>query len=149
MRSFLVHPRLRIATLAVASFGAASRGLAYLEAPNTPLTTYLDYFVPLGAWAAVWFAAAVLVIVGIFHRVLARWALSLVSSMWLVWAISYFTATLLGDQSRGWVTGSGFIVISAYTWILTAMMDNTGPPHPGPVIPDEEGQADPDLSKGS
>lgn len=146
MRGFSAHPRLRIATLAVASYGAASRGLAYLEDPNTSLTTYVDNFVPLWAWAVVWLAAAVLVFVGIFHSVLARWALSLTSGLWLVWAISYFTATLLGDQSRGWVTGSGFIVIAAYTWIMAAMMDNTGPPPPR--LPDKEGQADPDLSKG-
>ena len=148
MRDLSDHPRLRVAALAVASYGAASRGLAYLEAPNTSLTTYLDYFVPLWAWSAVWLTAAVLVLVGIFHRVFARWAMSLASGLWLVWAISYFAATLFGDQHRGWVTGSGFVVIAAYTWILAAMMDNTGPP-PGPVIPDVEGQDDPEISKGS
>lgn len=147
MRDFSAHPRLRIATLAVASYGAASRGLAYLEDPNTSLTTYVDNFVPLWAWSAVWLAAAGLILVGIFHRVFARWALSLTSGLWLVWAISYFAATLTGDQHRGWVTGSGFLVISAYTWIMAAMMDNTGPPPPR--LPDEEDQADPDLSKGS
>ena len=146
MRDFSAHPRLRVAVLAVASYGAASRGLAYLEDPNTSLTTYVDNFVPLWAWAAVWLAAAVMVLVGIAHRVFARWAMSLTSGLWLVWAISYFWATLLGDQHRGWVTGSGFIVIAAYTWIMAAMMDNTGPPPPR--LPDKEGQADPDLSKG-
>lgn len=137
MRSFAQHPRFRVAALTVFSYGAVTRGLAYIDPPDTGLTTFVDALVPLHIWAAVWITAGIAMLAGIWHRDIARWALSLGATMWLVWAASYMWATLVGDSSRGWVTGSAMIVIAGAMYITAALAASVGPP-PGPVIPDRE-----------
>ena len=89
MRSFTQHPKMRVAALCVFAYGAIARGLAYIDAPSTGLTTFVDKLVPLTVWAIVWITAGVLIFAGIWHRIIARWAMSLGSSLWLVWGISY------------------------------------------------------------
>lgn len=136
MRDFTRHPKMRVATLAVISSGVTARGLAYVDAPSTGLTTFVDKLVPLQVWAVVWIAAGVLVAAGIWHHVIARWAIALSSSLWLVWGISYMWATIIGDQSRGWVTGATMLTLGGLMLICGGLMDEQGPP-PGPVVPDE------------
>lgn len=137
MRDFTRHPKMRVAALSVISYGVIARGLAYVDAPSTSLTTFVDKIVPLQVWAAVWIAAGVLVAAGIWHRVISRWAIALSSSLWLVWGISYMWATIIGDQSRGWVTGAAMLSLGGLMLICGALMDEQGP-LPGPVIPPEE-----------
>ena len=137
MRSFTQHPKMRVAALCVFAYGAIARGLAYIDAPSTGLTTFVDKLVPLTVWAIVWITAGVLIFAGIWHRIIARWAMDLGSSLWLVWGISYMWATIIGDQSRGWVTGAAMLTISGAMLISGALMDSEGQP-PGPVIPPEE-----------
>lgn len=138
MRDFTTHPRLRVAALCVFAYGAVTRGLAYLDAPTTGLTTFVDALVPLPAWAAAWITAGALMVTGIWHRVIARWSLSLGATMWFVWGLSYMWATVVGDSSRGWVTGAAMFTIAGAMWICAGLADHVGPP-PGPVIPDPGG----------
>ena len=137
MRSFTYHPKMRVAALCVFAYGALARGLAYIDAPSTGLTTFVDKLVPLTVWAIVWITAGVLIFAGIWHRIIARWAMSLGSSLWLVWGTSYMWATVIGDQSRGWVTGAAMLTLGGAMLISGALMDSEGPP-PGPVISPEE-----------
>lgn len=139
MRAFEpTHPRLRVAALVVFGYGALSRGLGYIDAPKTGLTTFVDALVPLHVWAAVWIAAGTLIVAGIWHRLIARVALGLGGTLWAVWGLSYMWATLIGDQSRGWFTGSTMLTLAGAMYICAALADSAGPP-PGPVIPDGEG----------
>lgn len=138
MRDFELHPRLRVAALAISASGAALRGLAYIDAPYTRFTTFIDAWIPLHAWSFVWIGAGALMLAGIWHRIVARWALSLGVALWGAWAISYTASWIFGDQSRGWVTAGVFALASGLTWIIASLADSVGPP-PGPVIPDDEG----------
>ena len=137
MRSFTYHPKMRVAALCVFAYGAIARGLAYIDAPSTGLTTFVDKLVPLTVWAIVWITAGVLIFAGVWHRIIARWAMALGSSLWLVWGLSYMWATVIGDQSRGWVTGAAMLTLGGAMLISGALMDSEGPP-PVPVIPPEE-----------
>ena len=137
MRSFTQHPKMRVAALCVFAYGAIARGIAYIDAPSTGLTTFVDKLVPLTVWAIVWITAGVLIFAGIWHRIIARWAMALGSSLWLVWGTSYMWATVIGDQSRGWVTGAAMLTLGGAMLISGALMDSEGPP-PGPVILPEE-----------
>lgn len=132
------HPRLRVAALASFGCGAIVRGIAYTGTTTTGgLTTFVDALVPLHVWAVVWVAAGTLMLAGIWHRVIARWALSLGGTLWAVWGLSYVTATLVGDAPRGWVTGSTLLTLAAAMYICAALADSAGPPR-GPVIRDSE-----------
>ena len=137
MRSFTYHPKMRVAALCVFAYGAIARGLAYIDAPSTGLTTFVDKLVPLTVWAIVWITAGVLIFAGVWHRIIARWAMALGSSLRLVWGLSYMWATVIGDQSRGWVTGAAMLTLGGAMLISGALMDSEGPP-PGPVISPEE-----------
>lgn len=129
MRAFEpLHPKLRIAALSVLSFGAISRGLAYVNAPRTSYTTFVDAMVPLQVWAFVWICAGLLLLAGIWHRVVARWALSFGGSLWAVWGLSFYLSWIIGDQSRAWVTAGGFITIAGLMFIIAALTDSVGPP---------------------
>lgn len=135
MRDFSLHPRLRVTALTVCAAGVTIRGLAYIDAPTTRYTTFVDALVPLHMWAFVWIGAGVLIFAGIWHRVIARWALSSGASLWAVWALSFTLSWLIGDQSRAWVTAGAMATVAGMMWIVASLADSVGPP-PGPVIPD-------------
>ena len=139
MRAFEpLHPKLRVAALVTFSSGATARGVAYTGTTTTGgLTTFVDAVVPLHVWAAVWIAAGALMVAGIWHRVIARIALNLGGTLWAVWGLSYMAATIVGDSSRGWVTGSLILTLAGAMYICAALADSAGPP-PGPVIPDRK-----------
>lgn len=138
MRAFEpTHPRLRVTALAVFAYGSVARGLAYIDPPQTGLTTFVDALVPLHVWAVVWIAAGTLMVAGIWHRGIARVAINLGGTLWAVWGLSYMWATLIGDQSRGWVTGALMLTLAGAMYICAALADSTGPP-PGPVMSDKE-----------
>lgn len=142
MRGYDLHPKLRVTALSVYAGGVAIRGLAYLDAPpSTQFTTFVDAVVPLQVWALVWMGTGALLLAGIWHRVVARWALSIGASLWAVWALSYTLSWIVGDQSRAWVTAGAMATIAGSMWITAALADSVGPP-PGPVITDDgEGDA--------
>ena len=129
MRAFEpLHPRLRIAALSVFAYGAISRGLAYVNAPSTSFTTFVDAVVPLKVWAFVWIGAGLLILAGIWHRVVARWALSFGGSLWAVWGLSFYLSWIFDEQHRGWVTAGGFVTIAGIMFIIAALADSVGPP---------------------
>lgn len=134
-----LHPRLRIAALAIVASGAVARGAAYVDQPTTGgLTTFVDALVPLHLWAIVWIAAGAMVLAGIWHRVVARYALAFTAMLWGIWGLSYMSATVFGDSSRGWVTGALILNVAGLTIIVAALADTVGPPRE-PVIPDRRG----------
>lgn len=137
MRAFEpLHPRLRIAALAIVAAGAAARGCAYIDQPSTGgLTHFIDALVPLHLWAIVWIAAGVMVLAGVWQRVLARYALAFTAMLWGIWGLSYMSATVFGDSSRGWVTGALILNVAGLTIIVAALADTVGPPRE-PVILD-------------
>lgn len=129
MRAFEPHhPKLRITALVIVAAGAIVRGVAYFGRPTTGgLTHFIDAIVPLHVWAVVWIAAGITVLVGIWHRVIARYALAFVSMLWAIWGLSYMTATIFGDASRGWVTGALILNLAGLTIIVAALADTVGP----------------------
>ena len=134
-----LHPRLRIAALSIVAAGAAARGVAYVNQPSTGgLTHFIDALVPLHLWAFVWIAAGATVLAGVWHRVVARYALAFTAMLWGIWGLSYMSATVFGDSSRGWVTGALILNVAGLTIIIAALADAVGPP-PGPVIFDQGG----------
>ncbi|WP_206473626.1 hypothetical protein [Dietzia sp. KRD202] len=140
MRAFEpLHPKLRVAALAIVSAGAIARGVAYVDQPSTGgLTHFIDALVPLHVWAVVWIVAGVTVLAGIWHRVIARYALAFVSMLWGIWGLSYMTASLIGDASRGWVTGALILNVAGLTIIVAALADTVGPQRE-PVIFNQRG----------
>lgn len=137
MRAFEpLHPKLRIAALVGCAYGAVNRGLAYAQTTSTPFTTFVDALVPLQVWAWVWIGAGLAMLVGIWHRVVARWALSLGGSLWVVWGLSFYASWLVGDQTRGWVTAGAFVAIGWLMFIIAALADSVGPGRK-PVMPEQ------------
>lgn len=127
MRDFAHHPRLRVTALSVCAAGSIIRGIAYVDAPLTRYTTFVDALVPLHVWGIVWVTAGALMLVGIWHRVVARWALSIGASLWAVWALSYLVSWMVGDQPRAWVTAGALAVVAGLMWIVASLADSTGP----------------------
>ena len=136
MRAFEpLHPRLRIAALAIVASGAVARGAAYVGQPTTGgLTTFVDAIVPLHVWAIVWITAGVCLVAGIWHRVVARYALAFTATLWAAWGLSYMWATVAGDAPRGWVTGSLMLTLAGTMIVIAALADTVGPPST-PVLP--------------
>ncbi len=129
-----LHPRLRVAALSIVSAGAVARGCAYINQPSTGgLTHFIDALVPLNLWAIVWIAAGATVLAGVWQRVLARYALAFVSMLWTTWGLSYMSAAVFGDASRGWVTGALILNLAGLTIIVAALADTVGMGR-GPVI---------------
>lgn len=127
MRDFTRHPRLRLLVLLTVGGGGIVRGVGYYGAPSTSLTTFVDTLVPLWLWGVVWCLAGAAVLVGVFDRAVARVSVNLVGSLWAVWAVSYFAATLFGDSSRGWLTGAAMLCLACHSWVAAALMESSGP----------------------
>ncbi|WP_341229099.1 hypothetical protein [Nocardioides salarius] len=120
--------------MSIVSAGAVARGCAYINQPSTGgLTHFIDALVPLNLWAIVWIAAGATVLAGVWQRVLARYALAFVSMLWTTWGLSYMSAAVFGDASRGWVTGALILNLAGLTIIVAALADTVGMGR-GPVI---------------
>lgn len=125
MQDFSRHPKIRFVTLSVFAYGAATRGAAYLDAPDTGLTTFVDKMVPLHVWAIVWLVVAAGIFTGIWSRTMARLSMSFGASLWLVWGLSYMWATMVGESSRGWVTGSAMFTLAGAMWIVARLLEDS------------------------
>ena len=130
MRAFEpLHPRLRVAALVIVASGAVARGVAYIDQPDTGrLTHFVDGIVPLHVWAFVWIGAGICLVAGIWHRVIARYALAFTATLWATWGLSFMWATITGDAPRGWVTGSLMLTLAGTMVIIAALADTVGPP---------------------
>ena len=145
MRSFSAHPRLRVATLIILGVGTVIRGAAYILGPDTEVLTYVDGLVPLQVWSIVWVSVGVSIILGIWHRYLARIGLNTAASLWMVWSISYLLTWFTNmDGPRYWVTASSIATLAGVIYLVAALMDMTGPP-PGSAVPDKETDRGPDT----
>lgn len=131
MRDFTKHPRLRVGALCVCGIGTMLRGFDYASGRNLISETIVDSLVPVHVWAYVWLLAGALVLVGVWHRLLARYALNFAASLWGVWGILYFISWLFMDGSTA---ATSMLTVSGLMWIVAALADSTGPP-PGPVLP--------------
>lgn len=129
MQDLTMRPGVRIAAFTLAAFSCVSRGAAYMgNAPNTGLTTFVDTLVPLPVWGTVWILAGLFIFAGIWHRVVARVALSLGASLWTVWALSYLIGMAFGGSSRGWVTSTAMISLAGMLLVIEILAEGTGPP---------------------
>lgn len=137
MRDFSAHPRLRVAALTVLGVGTVIRGIAYIPSPDVEVLTYVDGLIPLQLWSIVWIGTGLSILLGIWHRYLARIALNVSASLWLVWSVSYLLSWItLTNGPRSWVTAAAMATLAGVTYIVAALMDMTGPP-PGKPVPKE------------
>ncbi|MBB1034133.1 hypothetical protein G6031_06975 [Dietzia sp. CQ4] len=127
MRAFEpLHPRLRIAALTIAAAGSFGCGMACLKPPANPVT-YLSTVVPFGAWAAIWIITGAAMLAGIWHRIIARWALAVGASLWFVWGAYLALASVLGLSERGWSHSISMLTLSGVLVVITALADTVGP----------------------
>ena len=137
MRSFFVHPRLRVVVLTILGVGTTIRGMAYLPSPDVEVLTYVDGLIPLQLWSIVWIGTGVSILLGIWHRYLARIGLNVAASMWLVWSVSYLLSWItFSEGPRYWITAASMATLAGVIYIVAALMDMTGPP-PGSAVPKE------------
>src|SRR5690625_2987241 len=129
MKHIAYHPRARATALTLIAVGTTSRGLAYIDAPDTSLTTFVDGLIPLHAWAIVWITAGLAVFAGIWSRWAARIAGMLAGSLWAVWSASFLLSWVLhilpwteGGAPRGWVTGTALLTIAGLTCIVAYLV---------------------------
>lgn len=137
MRDFSVHPKLRATALTVFGVGTTIRGAAYIPGSDAEVLTYVDGLIPLQLWSIVWIGTGVSILLGIWHRYLARIALNVAASMWLVWSLSYLL-TWFGNMEgpRHWMTAASMATLAGGIYISAALMDMAGPP-PGSAVPKE------------
>ena len=120
----------------VAAFAAGVGGATDVE-----VLTYVDGLIPLQLWSIVWIGTGVSILLGIWHRYLARIALNVAASMWLVWSVSYLLSWITYVEGpRYWVTAASMATLAGVIYIVAALMDMTGPPpgKPVPKDPDRE-----------
>lgn len=101
-----------IILVAAVGLGGILRGAAYIDPPSTGLTNIVDQIVPLSVWAAVWLGTGLVTLVSAFFPRLRNTTMSFSAGLWLVWGLSYMHSTVFGDSSRGWVTGSTFLLVA-------------------------------------
>ena len=141
MRGFSEHPRIRVAVLTILGVGTVIRGTAYLPGTDVEVLTYVDGLIPLQLWSIVWIGTGVSILLGIWHRYLARISLNIAASMWLVWSVSYLLSWITYVEGpRYWVTAASMATLAGVIYIVAALMDMTGPPpgKPVPKDPDRE-----------
>ena len=98
---------------------------------------------PIGVWAVVWIGVGVLCLVAApWHKgPVAAVALGLGLGLHALWAASFFTATITGEMSRGWVTGVGYLSLALA--VLWGVWRDKG----GGALPSREEVAD-ELRRG-
>lgn len=140
MRGFSEYPRIRVAALIILGVGTVIRGAAYIPGSDAEVLTYVDGLIPLQFWSIVWIGTGALILLGIWHRYLARIGLNVAASMWLAWSVSYLLSWItFSDGPRYWVTAAAMATLAGLIYIVAALMDMTGPP-PGKPVPEESGR---------
>lgn len=122
MQAIAAHPRERAALHLVFGAGAIVRGAGYIDPPSTGLTTFVDGWLPLHVWAAVWILAGVSILAGIRWRGIGRWSVAFTANLWAVWTISYLWAWIVGDSTRGWFTAGALGTIAATMYIVARII---------------------------
>lgn len=97
---------------------AIVRGVSYvppLVDPSRPPTHYMEMLLSPPAWAVVWITIGAGCLVAACWRPLQPLAVGVIVGIHAVWAASFIAATLLGEQSRAWVSSLGYIATVALT----------------------------------
>ena len=97
---------------------AIVRGSSYIPPLVNPArepTHYMEMLLSPPAWAVVWIGIGVGCLVAACWRPLQPLAVGVIVGIHAVWAASFIAATLLGEQSRAWVSSLGYIATVALT----------------------------------
>ena len=113
LRGFLLTDATALLILGVSIL---LRGVSYIphEIGGRIDTHPAEGALPISVWAVVWIGVGVLCLVAApWHEgPVAAVALGLGIGLNALWAASFFTATITGEMSRGWVTGTGYATVA-------------------------------------
>ena len=112
LRSFLMTDATALLILGVSIL---LRGVSYLSLTGGGASSHpAEGALPIGVWAIIWIGVGVLCLVAAPWREgpVAAVALGLGVGINALWAVSFFTATITGEMSRGWVTGTGYATVA-------------------------------------
>ena len=87
------------------------RGVSYMPVLGVGVSSHpAEGALPISVWAIVWTGVGLLCLASSpWHEgPVAAVALGLGIGLNALWAASFFTASITGDMSRGWVTGTGY-----------------------------------------
>lgn len=121
---------VRVVVLATAALTAIQRGAGYLPGvDDTPpvALTYVEWWLPLGAWGVVWIMLGGIVAVSIALPVLVIPAMSGFVGLHIAWGASLLASWLLLDQPDTWVTGSNTAAIACFAAVLVFTFDRPDP----------------------
>lgn len=128
MRDFSRHPKLRVLSLALVAFGASVFGVTCFLTASAGTATFVAKIVPLPVWGSVWLAAAALVLFGVLDRLVARFAVNIVGSLWAVWGLSYLSSVFdPAIVTRVWSLGCLMLILAGHSWVSAMLIDATGP----------------------
>lgn len=111
LRAFLLTDATALLILGVSII---LRGVSYLPLTGGGVSSHpAEGALPIGVWAIIWIGVGVLCLVStLWHEgPVAAVALGLGIGLHALWGASFFTATITGDMSRGWVTGTGYATV--------------------------------------
>lgn len=104
--------------LIILGLGILARGLSYSphvlgRAPRSgghPAEAALS----MPTWSIIWVSVGAFCLVAAVwsRRLIAAWAIGLGVGLNVLWAGSFFVATITGDMPRGWVTGIGYASVA-------------------------------------
>lgn len=121
---------VRVVVLVTAALAALQRGVLYLpgvdDVPSVALT-YVEFWLPLSAWAAVWLALGGILVVSIALPVLIIPAMSAFVGLHIVWSASLVASWLMLDQPETWVTGATHACIAMFAAALLVTFDSPNP----------------------
>ena len=120
------HRAARALILGAGGIGAILRGIAYLPAADPPRTSQLspiEAWMPLTAWAALWMAVGIALIISTWCRTVSIWAMTALTALLTLWSTSYLIAWLWMGVGRSWVTASIFLMAAIWAGVLTSLLE--------------------------
>ena len=112
LRGFLLTDATALLILGVSII---LRGVSYMPVMGGGISSHpAEGALPIGVWAIIWIGVGVLCLVSApwYKGPVAAVALGLGIGLNALWAASFFTATITGEMSRGWVTGIGYATVA-------------------------------------
>ncbi|AOD23801.1 hypothetical protein IM25_21285 [Rhodococcus sp. p52] len=123
------HRKLRIAVLLTAAWCSLLRGIAYLPSTdgNPIYLTYVDWWLPMHAWAVLWITGGIALAGAPVYPRLAVPAMSVFVGMTTLWSVSYLMSWIFLDSPSSWLTGSTLAGMAVFAAILTALIERRVP----------------------